>query len=116
MNGLICTNWTGSSHAGWRAWLAVTAMVLLPALGFGAWQSATGWGPTQGWSWSATAGMSEPWTCWTHAWVHLSPSHLLANSLGLLLLMGLAREARTRCGDAVAWALAWGMGPALLPF
>ena len=101
--------------AGWHAWCAVTALAVLPAVGVGAWESATRWGPISGWTWETAAAQTHPWTWWAHAWVHLSPTHLLANLSGLMIVLGLAREARVTNGDALAWSLAWGLGPVLLP-
>jgi len=101
---------------GWRAWCIVTGLLILPAIGLGAWEAISVWGPINGWSWHATRWASRPWTWWTHAWVHLSPAHLLATLAGGTILLALAREARTTPGDALAWAFAWGLGPVLMPW
>jgi len=82
----------------------------------GAWEVMNAWSPIPAWSWYATQWSSQPWTWWTHAWVHLSPAHLLATASGAAILLALAREAGTTPGDALAWALAWGLGPVLMPW
>lgn len=102
--------------SGWRAWCIVTGLLILPALGMGAWEVMNAWGPIPAWSWHATRWPSQPWTWWTHAWVHLSPAHLLATVTGAAILLALAREACTTSGDALAWTLAWGLGPMLMPW
>jgi membrane associated rhomboid family serine protease len=102
--------------SGWRVWCIVTGLLILPALGMGAWEVTNAWSPIPAWSWHATQWSRQPWTWWTHAWVHLSPAHLLATVSGAAILLALAREAGTTSGDALAWALAWGLGPVLMPW
>lgn len=86
-----------------HAWLGVGALLVLPSLLIaprpGLARLALAWVP-------GLAG-DEPWRCWSAAWVHLSPQHLLANLAGAALVLLLGWVARLPRQAAWAWALAW---------
>jgi rhomboid family GlyGly-CTERM serine protease len=89
-------------HGGSAAWLAVAALLLLPALAlFG-----QALGPRQ-LAWEPSLWMAEPWRWWSAAWIHLSPLHLGANGAGAVLVASLGVAARVPQRAALAWALAW---------
>jgi rhomboid family GlyGly-CTERM serine protease len=87
---------------GSAAWVAVGALLLLPALAIQGQVTAPlvlAWDPAAGW------GLA--WRAWSAAWVHLSNLHLAANAAGALLLIALGVAARLPPRAALAWALAW---------
>ncbi|RZI86195.1 MAG: rhomboid family intramembrane serine protease [Rubrivivax sp.] len=49
----------------------------------------------------------DPVSLWTCAWVHANTPHLVANLLGLGLIMGLGWVLRLSTANALAWFLAW---------
>lgn len=57
--------------------------------------------------WTRDTAWSQPWRCWTAAWVHGSAPHLLGNLLGTVLVALLGVAARVPPHAALAWALAW---------
>lgn len=91
------------------AWCAVALALAVPAL-------ALGWTPFDAARadplhaallWTRDAVWSEPWRCWTAAWLHGSAPHLLGNLLGTLLVALLGVVARLPRRAAWAWLLAW---------
>jgi rhomboid family GlyGly-CTERM serine protease len=89
-------------QGGSAAWLAVAALLLLPALAlFG-----QALGPRL-LAWEPALWMTEPWRWWSAAWIHLSPLHLGANGAGAALVAALGVAARVPPRAALAWALAW---------
>lgn len=57
--------------------------------------------------WTRDAAWSQPWRCWTAAWVHGSAPHLMGNLMGAALVALLGLVARVPARFALAWALAW---------
>lgn len=89
-------------QGGSAAWLAVAALLLLPALAlFG-----QPLGPRL-LAWEPALWLAEPWRWWSAAWLHLSPLHLGANGAGAVLVAALGVAARVPARAALAWALAW---------
>ena len=91
------------------AWCAVALALALPAL-------SLGWSPLDparadalhaALLWTRDTAWSQPWRCWTAAWVHGSAPHLLGNLLGTVLVVLLGLAARVPPRAALAWALAW---------
>lgn len=57
--------------------------------------------------WTRDAAWSQPWRCWTTAWVHGSAPHLMGNLMGAVLVALLGVVARVPARFALAWAVAW---------
>ena len=89
-------------HRGSAAWVAVGALLLLPALAIQGQATAP---PVL--AWDPAAGWTLAWRAWSAAWVHLSGLHLAANAAGALLVIALGVAARLPPRAALAWALAW---------
>lgn len=83
-----------------QAWVALAA-ALATASGI-AW-----WLPAVLLDWQPALLRSEPWRCFSAAWVHWSPLHLGANLLGTALVAALGVVARLPVRAALAWLLAW---------
>lgn len=92
------------------AWLALSAVLAGGALAVAAlplaWAEALDWQPAR------TA--LQPWRAFTAAFVHLSPLHLAANLGAAALVAAWGWVAAAPRGVAVAWALSWPLGHALL--
>jgi rhomboid family GlyGly-CTERM serine protease len=82
------------------AWQALAA--LLGAGALAAW-----WAPTATWDWQPALAASQPWRCWSAAFVHWSALHLLANLLGTAVVAALGRTVALPPRAALAWFLAW---------
>jgi rhomboid family GlyGly-CTERM serine protease len=82
------------------AWQALAALLAAGAL-------AAWWAPSARWDWQPALAASQPWRCWSAAFVHWSPLHLLANLLGTAVLAALGRAAELPARAALAWFLAW---------
>ena len=82
------------------AWAALAAL-----LGTGA--VLAGWLGASALDWRPALLGSEPWRALTAAFVHLSPLHLGANLLGLVLVAALGWRAGCGRREALAWAVAW---------
>ena len=87
---------------GSAAWVAVGALLLLPALAIQGQATAP-----QVLAWDPAAGWTQAWRAWSAAWVHLSALHLAANAAGALLVIALGVAARVPPRAALAWAMAW---------
>jgi rhomboid family GlyGly-CTERM serine protease len=99
-------------NIGSLAWVGWTLVALLaPAL---ATAVLTGTGTQPAIDWQPARALAEPWRLWSAAWVHLSSAHLIANSLGALLVALLGVAARLPLRATFAWALAWPLTHALL--
>jgi rhomboid family GlyGly-CTERM serine protease len=92
-----------------RAWLALCALLAAGALLAAALPQAAAW-----LDWQPGAALQQPWRLWTAAFVHLSPLHLAANLGATALVAAWGWVARAPRGLALAWALAWPLGHALL--
>ena len=82
------------------AWSALAA--LLAAGSLLAW-----FAPTALLDWQPELAVSEPWRCWSAAFVHWSPQHLGANLLGTALVAALGRVGALPVRAALAWFIAW---------
>jgi len=83
-----------------RAWVALAALL---AAG-----SVLGWFvPAALWDWQPSLAASEPWRCWSAAFVHWSERHLVANLAGTAVVAALGWVGRLSSRSALAWALAW---------
>ena len=96
------------AHPG-AAWCALALVLAVPAL-------ALGWTPLDPAQadplhahlmWVREAALSQPWRCWTAAWVHGSAPHLMGNLMGAVLVALLGVVARVPARFALAWAVAW---------
>jgi len=63
--------------------------------------------PTNGLDWQPTLWPSQPWRCWSAAWVHWSAQHLGMNYLGLGAVAVLGWRAGLGTRASGAWALSW---------
>lgn len=84
-------------------WLALGLLLLLPSLAV----YRGGALATRLLDWQSELLLSQPWRCWSAAWVHWSRLHLLANTAGALLVLALGWAARVPARATLAWALAW---------
>lgn len=57
--------------------------------------------------WQPTLAAAEPWRWWTAAFVHWTPSHLVANLIGLAVVAALGRSIRVPAVLALAWVASW---------
>ena len=57
--------------------------------------------------WQPELALSEPWRCWTAAWVHWSAGHRLANVAGAALVAVLGLRVPCDRLDSLAWFVAW---------
>ena len=81
-------------------WIALSG--LLAAGSLAAW-----WLPAAALDWQPARFAQEPWRCWTAAFVHWSPLHLLGNLAGTALVALFGAVARLPARVAWAWAAAW---------
>jgi len=90
---------TGLAAPG-RAWLVVTAALLVGAL-LGLWWPAAwlDWQPERAWS--------EAWRTVTAAWVHWSDRHLFTNLLAAAVVGAYGWAASVPRAQALAWLAAW---------
>ena len=83
-----------------RAWVALTLLLAAGSLlGF--------FVPATAWDWQPLRAATEPWRCWTAAFVHWSERHLAANLAGLLVVGAFGAVGRVSWRSALAWAGAW---------
>ncbi len=61
-------------------------------------------------AWSAGLWLARPWTLWTSAWVHTSPSNLGGNLLAIAALAVLGAALRAGRAAAAALLVAWPAG------
>lgn len=90
---------TGLAAPG-RAWLVVTAALLVGAL-LGLW-----W-PAAWLDWQPERAGSEPWRTVTAAWVHWSERHLFTNLLAAAVVGAYGWAASVPRAQALAWLAAW---------
>lgn len=83
-----------------RGWLALTAVLVVGALGGAAVPRALI-------DWQPALALSQPWRAWTAIGVHYSALHLGANLAGAVLVGALGAAARVGSGAVLAWAVAW---------
>lgn len=87
-------------NPGGKLWLAACVSLALGAF--------TGWFvPSALWDWQPTLAAHEPWRWWTAAFVHWSPTHLLANLAGLIVVAALGRVAAVPAMVTLAWLASW---------
>jgi rhomboid family GlyGly-CTERM serine protease len=87
------------------AWLAVGALLLVPALLLAL--TGTPSGSAHWLEWRPDSALRQPWRIWSAAWVHYSRLHLLANAAGAVLVIALGLAARMPTRAALAWFIAW---------
>jgi membrane associated rhomboid family serine protease len=93
-------NQASARNPGAQAWIALCAVLMGGAL--------VGWfAPSAALDWQPARWVFEPWRWWTAAFVHLSPLHLGANALGVLVVAWLGWSAGLPVRVAVAWGGAW---------
>ncbi len=85
---------------GWRAWVALAAVMLLGSLA--AWPL-----PSAPIDWQPDRVFGEPWRAFSAAFVHWSEGHLAANAVGAVVVAALGVAARLPVAAAVAWLAAW---------
>lgn len=68
----------------------------------------------EGLDWQPALAAAQPWRALSAAWVHWSPTHLLANLAGCAALAWLGWRARLGPGQALAWLAAWPLTQAML--
>jgi hypothetical protein len=73
-----------------------------------------GEGLVQTMTWRADGWLSQPWTLWTSAWVHLSTPQLIVNQIALGALTAFAWVIRPTLACTIAWFLAWPLTQASL--
>lgn len=88
--------------AGVASWLLLAALLVLPSV-----LAALRPGSAAVLDWQPGLWASEPWRCWSAAWVHLSRLHLIANLAGATLVAALGWAARVPPRAALAWSMAW---------
>lgn len=66
-------------------------------------------------TWRDEQWLSQPWTLWTSAWVHMNTPHLIANQLALGSLTAFAWVIRPDARCTLAWLLAWPLVQVSLP-
>ncbi|HEY6512381.1 MAG TPA: rhombosortase, partial [Burkholderiaceae bacterium] len=57
--------------------------------------------------WQPSLALTQPWRCWSAAWVHWSDGHRWANLVGTLLVAALGWRACCDRFDSTAWFIAW---------
>jgi hypothetical protein len=57
--------------------------------------------------WRADTWLTQPWTLWTSAWVHMNTPQLIVNQIGLGFLAAFAWVVRPTLACSMAWLLAW---------
>jgi rhomboid family GlyGly-CTERM serine protease len=63
--------------------------------------------PTSAIDWQPSLAASQPWRCWSAAFVHWSALHLAANLVGCLLVGALGVVGDCGARSTWAWLLAW---------
>lgn len=66
-------------------------------------------------TWRDEQWLSQPWTLWTSAWVHMNTPHLIANQVALGALTAFAWVIRPEPRCTLAWLLAWPLVQLTLP-
>ncbi|HEU5297571.1 MAG TPA: rhombosortase [Burkholderiaceae bacterium] len=66
-----------------------------------------GWMDPRLLDWQPGLAASQPWRCWTAAWVHWSDGHRWANVAAAALVAALGWRASCDRFDALAWFAAW---------
>jgi rhomboid family GlyGly-CTERM serine protease len=85
---------------GAAAWAVTSAaLALLAALAWFAPRHALDWQPARA--------LAEPWRLWTAAFVHWTPWHLAANTIGCAVVAAFGWAAQVPPRAALAWAAAW---------
>jgi len=83
-----------------RAWVALAALL--------AGAGVLGWFvPAASWDWQPALAASEPWRCWSAAFVHWSERHLAANLAGAAVVGAFGWYGRVPWRGALAWFIAW---------
>ena len=85
---------------GAAAWVAMCAALAL--LAAGAW-----FAPRSALDWQPSRALAEPWRAWTAAFVHWTPWHLAANTLGAVVVAAFGGAARMPPRAALTWIVAW---------
>ena len=57
--------------------------------------------------WQPRLALTQPWRCWSAAWVHWSEGHRWANIAGAALVGALGWRAHCDRLDSMAWFVAW---------
>jgi len=57
--------------------------------------------------WQPSLALTQPWRCWSAAWVHWSDGHRWANIAGTVLVAALGWRAQCDRLDSLAWLVAW---------
>jgi rhomboid family GlyGly-CTERM serine protease len=57
--------------------------------------------------WQPSLALTQPWRCWSAAWVHWSEGHRWANVAGAALVGALGWRAHCDRLDSLAWLAAW---------
>lgn len=83
-----------------RAWLALTLLLMLAAVG--GW-----WAPHPALDWQPALAAREPWRALSAVAVHYSALHLSANLAGAALVGALGVVARVPLAIVLAWLAAW---------
>jgi len=65
------------------------------------------WLDPQQLDWQPGLALTQPWRCWTAAWVHWSDGHRWANVAGTALVAALGWRAHNDRFDSLAWFVAW---------
>ena len=90
----------GPSRGAVHGWWAVAALLVAGTL------LAAGLNPQQ-FDWQPSLALTQPWRCWSAAWVHWSPGHRWANIAGTVLVAALGWRAHCDRFDSLAWFAAW---------
>ena len=84
------------------SWLLIAALLAIPSA-----LAALRPGSDALLDWQPGSWASEPWRCWSAAWVHWSRLHLAANLAGAVLVAALGWAVRVPPRAALAWSMAW---------
>ena len=66
-----------------------------------------GWLDPRQLDWQPSLALTQPWRCWSAAWVHWSEGHRWANIVGTVLVGALGWRAHCDRLDTLAWFVAW---------
>jgi rhomboid family GlyGly-CTERM serine protease len=83
-----------------RAWWCLAAVLAAGSL-------LAAWLDVRQLDWQPELALSQPWRCWTAAWVHWSEGHRWANIAGAALVALLGLRAPCDRLDSLAWFVAW---------
>jgi rhomboid family GlyGly-CTERM serine protease len=78
------------------------ALALLDAL--------AGLAPRDALDWQPARALAEPWRAWTAAFVHWTPWHLAANTIGCAVVAAFGWAAQVAPRATLAWIVAWPLG------